>query len=89
MRLVLLSVFLAATLAACANMPPPPNQEYGPPSFDRSTRTLYLNGEAYYVPPSVNTVRLEYATMITATWEQQGDRRVLTRYSVDEWSDAR
>lgn len=87
MRLLLLSLTLLG-VAACDGLPPPPNQTYGSFAYDQSTRTLWMRGdEAYHVPQSVNTTRLYCASTITATWEQQGDRRVVQRFSVEEWSD--
>jgi hypothetical protein len=85
-RITALVLLLAA--AACGALPPPPNQTYGVFSYDVSTRTLWMRGdEPYYVPESVNTIGLRCASTITVTWEQQGDRRVVERYSVEEWSE--
>lgn len=84
MRAALLGALL---LASCAALPPQPNQAYGPPSYDRSTRTLYIQGQAYDVPESINTFDLRRASMVLVDWEQQGDRRVVQRYSVTEYRD--
>lgn len=87
MRILLASLALAA-LVSCDALPPPPNQTYGLFAYDRSTRTLWMRGdEPYYVPEWVSTLNLYYATTITVTWEQEGDRRVVQRYSVDEWAE--
>ena len=88
MRLVPLPLALTAAIAACSSLPPPPNQDRGAVAYDRSTRTLWLNGrETYHVPPSVNTVGLRLARTAVVTWEQRGDRREVVRYSVEEYRD--
>lgn len=58
-----------------------------PFTYDRSTRTLFVEGYAYYIPQSVNTIRLWDADKVALTWSRQGGRRVVETISVQREDD--
>ena len=80
MRFIVLPLILMASLVAGAAHAA---TAYGPFAFDRATRTLFVNGDAYYLPEGMGTSRLRGAKRVEVTWQQQGDRRVVTRYSAE------
>lgn len=78
-------VLSTALLAALAGPGLADNRSSGPAVYDRSTHTLWLNGdEAFAVPPGMGTTRLADATTVTVFWQPQGGDRVVTRYTVEE-----
>ena len=84
MRTTVLSAVLLTSLTA---IPAAALEDSGAPAFDRSTRTLFVDGQPYHLPQSLGTIRLAGADYVFVTWEQQGDRRVVQRYSAEYEDD--
>lgn len=73
----------ASTDDFLATAPTFSGEAHGPFAYDRSTRTLFVRGESYFVPEQVNTVELWGADEVALNWTQQGDRRVVESYSAE------
>lgn len=75
---------VAVFLAGCAAPTQTGNRDSGIAAWDRSARTLWINGsESFIVPAGVSTNGMMNGDTVTVTWEQQGNQRVATRISVD------
>jgi hypothetical protein len=72
---------LAATVPAVAY------EATGIPAFDRSTRTLFVDGQEFHLPADQGTARLAGADSVTVNWEDQGGMRVVRWYTADREDD--
>jgi hypothetical protein len=81
LRPLILSVALISACANQANL----QIDYGRAYFDRETRTLWLNGKEYAVPPNVATAAVTTGDKVRIQWEPDGDRRVVTRLEVTQY----
>lgn len=85
MRTLALPLVIAAALTACApTAVPSGNHSTGIVAWDRSGRTLYLNGsESFSVPADVRTNGMQNGDTVSVTWQQQGGQRVATSVRVE------
>lgn len=86
MRTQILTAALVTTLAGAA-LPAIAYESHGIPAFDRSSRTIYVDGEEFYLPAAKGTMKLADADYITLEWEQVGNQRVVQTYSTEREDD--
>lgn len=75
------AVLLALVLAGCG-LPPNAPSAYGVAAYDTRTGDFWVNGKPYYIPPGVSTNAVRSGDQVNVLYEQQGDRRVVTRIDV-------
>lgn len=85
MRSIAVSLIVALGLAACgAPTLQSGNRSIGIAAWDRSSRTLWLNGkESFSVPAGTSTNGMLNGDTVSVTWEQQGGQRVATSVRVE------
>lgn len=78
----LIAAAIAIALTGGAATAMADNEVHGTAAWDRTARTIWVNGrESYYVPENMNTVGLRNADRVTLTWVEQDDRRVVQNFS--------